>query len=110
MAFDTSSDFGKPDPKWCVMTSRTSKPASSSAVAVQWDVRGSAQTSPCAAGFRTRRHARNKSANASTQPSLPPWSWSQLRPMNEIPAGGSVTSASQLAGGNAASTARASPW
>ena len=44
MALDTSRPFGNPDPNTCSTQSRTSRPASSTAHAVQCDVRGNDHT------------------------------------------------------------------
>jgi len=109
IALLTSSDFGKPDPKiwWC--TSRISNPAFSIAVAVQCDVRGSAQTRAWPPGLSTRRHSAITVRSHAIHESRPPLSPSQSFPMNAIPAGGSVTTACTLASGIARIPSRQSP-
>ena len=109
MAFPTSSDLGNPLPKMWTMQSRISSPASSSAVAVQWEVRGSAHTRAWPPGLSTRRTSHMTSVSQPTHRRRPPLSASHDLPMNEIPAGGSVTTASTLASGISFSTSRQSP-
>src|ERR1017187_7950097 len=92
MALDTSSDFGNPDPNKCGMQSRISRPASSTAIAVQCAVRGSDHTSACPPGFRHRAAASILPASHLIHWSRPPRSESHSRPMKLTAAGGAVIS------------------
>ena len=101
--------FGKPLPNIWVTTSRTWKPESSRAVAVQCDVRGIAQMKPCAPGFKTRKHSAKISVIDEIHCCLPPLLESHDRPLRPMPAGGSVKRESTEIGGSDLSTSRESP-
>src|SRR5581483_10065227 len=85
------------------------KPASSNANAVQCDVLGKLHISPCPPGFITRIVSFMISDNHNTHLSRPPRSESNSLFMKDIPAGGSVQSASIEQSGKVLSTSSASP-
>ena len=94
--------------RWVIL-SRTSQPAFSHAMAVQWEVLGSAHTSACPPGLVTRRHSRAIPAIQLIQASRPPRSESNFIDMKLIPQGGSQTTASTELAGNVGSTTSSSP-
>ncbi len=86
------------------------QPPFSMPIAVQWHVRGNPQTIACPPGLVTRKSSPKIAASHAIHWSRPPLSPSQSAPMNLMPAGGSVTTASTHASGKPRKTASASPW
>lgn len=94
--------------RW-VTLSRTSHPAFSHAVPVQWLVRGKPHTRAWPPGLVILRHSRAMFAIQAIQASRPPRSESNFTFMKLIPQGGSVTTASTELEGMVGRTSSSSP-